>query len=516
MGVAYPPARMETSRAEGPQLGRWGLVALGALVAAGIALRFGPRSDLWLDEALSANIARLPLGDLFEQLRHDGHPPLYYVLLHAWMEVFGTGDTAVRTLSGLIGVATIPVGYLAARRFGGRDAGIAGLVLVASSPFLVRYSFETRMYSLVVLLVLLGWLAVGAALSRPSLGRLAGVALVSGALALTHYWSFYLLAALAAVLLVAWRRGSTPSLKVVGALVAGAVLFLPWLPSFLEQAKHTGTPWGRPVTPATMVMTTFFDLGGPPKGESQFLGVALLFLVVVALAGKAAGRFGIELDLRTRPGTRAEVLVIFGTLVVACAAGFASQSAFASRYTAVVVPLILLVAAVGVAVVSDVRARSAVLVVLALAGLIGSARYWNEQRTQGGQIGSYITTHGQAGDVIGFCPDQLGPATVRHVPGDRKALTFPLGDDPTLVDWVDYADRQAVGDPAAFAARLDDEAKDKTVWIVWSPGYRTLDIKCELLVAEMGKRRPGGTPVVTQAATHEHAWLYQYGPVPGR
>jgi hypothetical protein len=503
---------METSRADRPQLGRWSILALAVLVAAGIALRFGPRSDLWLDEALSVNIARLPLGDLFEQLRHDGHPPLYYVLLHGWMDVFGTSDSAVRLLSGLIGVATIPVAWLAARRFGGRDAAIAALVLVSTSPYLVRYSFETRMYSLVVLLVLLGWLAIGSALARPSLGRLAAVAVVSGALALTHYWALYLLAVVAVLLLVAWRRGSAAALKVVGALGAGGILFLPWLPSFLEQAKHTGTPWGRPVTPASMVMTTFFDLGGPPKGESQFLGVLVLGLVVVALAGRAAGRFGIELDLRTRAGARSEVIVIFGTLLVACAAGFASQAAFASRYTAVIVPLILLVAALGVAVVADLRARAVLLAVVALAGLIGSGRYWNEERTQGGQIGRYIMANGLPGDVVGFCPDQLGPATVRHVAGDRKALTFPLGTDPTLVDWVDYAERQAAGDPAAFAARLHQEAADKTVWVVWSPAYRTLGAKCELLISAMSSLRPGGIPVVTQAATHEHAWLYQFGP----
>ena len=40
-------------------------------LAAGIALRAWTTSDLWLDEALSANIASLPLGDLFDALRRD-------------------------------------------------------------------------------------------------------------------------------------------------------------------------------------------------------------------------------------------------------------------------------------------------------------------------------------------------------------------------------------------------------------------------------------------------------------
>ena len=107
------------------------------------------RSDLWLDEALSVNIARLPLGDMLEALRHDGHPPLYYLLLHGWMEVFGEGDVAVRALSGIFSVAALPAGVGRGpppRRPGGArsPAGAARL-----SPYAIRYTTEARMYSLV-------------------------------------------------------------------------------------------------------------------------------------------------------------------------------------------------------------------------------------------------------------------------------------------------------------------------------------------------------------------------------
>ncbi len=59
-----------------------------ALLAA-LVLRFWTTSDLWLDEALTVDIARLPLHDLPSFLRRDGAPPLYYVLLHVWMGWFG-------------------------------------------------------------------------------------------------------------------------------------------------------------------------------------------------------------------------------------------------------------------------------------------------------------------------------------------------------------------------------------------------------------------------------------------
>ena len=90
-----PNEAMTTSRRP-VVLGRirtaWAFVFVAGIVAAGIILRFSTHSDLWLDEAQTVAIARLPLRDLPAALRHDGAPPLYYVLLHLWMEVFGQGN----------------------------------------------------------------------------------------------------------------------------------------------------------------------------------------------------------------------------------------------------------------------------------------------------------------------------------------------------------------------------------------------------------------------------------------
>jgi hypothetical protein len=69
-------------------------------------------------------------------------------------------------------------------------------------------------------------------------------------------------------------------------------------------------------------------------------------------------------------------------------------------------------------------------------------------------------------------------------------------------------------DPTAFAEALDAQAGDGTVWLVWSGGYRTLGTACETLTDQLRRLRPGGTGVVSSSDEFEHAWLYQYGPVP--
>ena len=91
-------------------------VAVGVVIAAGLVLRFWTRSALWLDEALTVDIARLPLSQIPNALKHDGAPPLYYYLLHFWIVLFGQSNDAVRALSGVIAVVTLPVGWFCGKR----------------------------------------------------------------------------------------------------------------------------------------------------------------------------------------------------------------------------------------------------------------------------------------------------------------------------------------------------------------------------------------------------------------
>ena len=115
------------------------------VAVAGSVTRFVTTSALWLDEALSVNIATLPLGAIGEALRQDGHPPLYYVLLHLWTEVFGTGDVAVRSLSGVLAVLTLPVAWVVGRRAGDATLGWLTVLVLGALPFASRYGTEARM-----------------------------------------------------------------------------------------------------------------------------------------------------------------------------------------------------------------------------------------------------------------------------------------------------------------------------------------------------------------------------------
>lgn len=497
-------------------------VGVAVAVVAGLGLRFWTRSRLWLDEALTVHIARLPLGDIPAALRHDGHPPLYYFLLHGWMSVFGEGDSAVRALSGVFAVAALPLAWLAGRRFG-PVAGAALVALLALSPFAIRYGTEARMYSLVMLLVLAGYLLVVHALERPSVARLAGVAAVTGALLLSHYWALWLLAAVWIVLALRARSRSGPArqatLRVLLAVTAGAVFLLPWLGVMLDQSAHTGTPWADPVRPTTLVTNALQDFGGGDYAEGLLLGWGLLVLFGVGLTARAADPLHLDVDVRTRPELRPEALVVGGTVLVATLAGYATNTTFATRYAAVLFPVFLLVAAVGVSQFAGVVARGVVAASLLLLGIVGGVHNGVTDRTQLGQVADVIRSDGRPGDVVLICPDQLGPALSRLLTDDLglSELSYPTLGDPSFVDWRDYEARNAAADPVATADEVIARAnRSSSIWLVMSGSYKTFEGQCEAVERQLGLRVGGGSVRVVEDGDEffEHATLLQY-PGPG-
>ena len=503
----------------------------GVLVAAtvlvllvAVVLRFWTRSDLWLDEALTVDIARLPLHQIPSFLRRDGAPPLYYVLLHFWMGAFGQSDLAVRSLSGVIGLATVPLVWLAGRRVGGRTGAWAAVLLIATSPFAVRYDTETRMYALVALLTVCGFLALDRVLVRPRPWNLVAVAAVTGLLLYTHYWSIYLIATTFGWLAFqawrgrpAWRRHARFAM---GAMVVGGLTFVPWIPIFLYQSAHTGTPWATPANFAAMVNAVASFAGGSTN-QGRALALIYFALVGLGLFGVATDRRHIELDIRTRPLGRPLGLVVVGTLALAIIGGFISRSAFDPRYASVVfVPLILLVA-IGLGTFTDRPVRVGVLAVAVVAGLVASFPNVTTNRTQAGQVAAAIAPRGRAGDVVAYCPDQLGPAVARLLPADRyQQVTFPRGTGPTFVNWVDYGDASRAGHPARFATRLEAMAAGgRQIFVVWAPGYQTLGTKCEQIVETLQAPGSGYTlhNLVTLNSTdfYQPMDLYQFTPTDG-
>lgn len=519
-------AGVERSANRAPRADTALVVVTIVMALVGTVLRFLPRSGLWLDEALSVNISQLPVSEIPDALRHDGHPPLYYFLLHLWA-LAGSSDWWIRALSGLISVAGIPLAYLAGRRvgrravaegLGGHRVGLIAAAIWSVLPFAVRYGAETRMYALVSTLVLVAYLLLDSLVGDP--GRIdrptsspwppaVGLALVTALLLYSHYWTLWLGGATALVVLTIGFRALDAERRrrswiCLGSLAVGVILFLPWVPTMLYQSAHTGTPWGEVFRPATILVVTVTDFVGGGFGELQLMSYALVIAIAVAVFGTIRTRAGhqvIELVPTPRARIGAELSVLVLTLAIGWATSAVASSTYASRYAAAVVPLFVLCSAAGLAMIRTRRATWLATAVVCLALVVGAGAEIVSDRTQAGvvvdAIAADLEATGTPEALVVACPDQLAPATLRALRQrglDVAVVPFPEG-DPRFVDWVDYGERNEAADPAEFvaAALADADADDRwAVYAVVNTSYLTFEGKCEGVLAALGA---DGAPV---------------------
>jgi hypothetical protein len=227
--------------------------------------------------------------------------------------------------------------------------------------------------------------------------------------------------------------------------------------------------------------------------EPQLLGGVLLLLVFLAVFGAARGRWRIELDMRTVPQFRWEALVVGLTLVLAVVVMWATGSTFASRYASTILPLVLLLAAGGLSRFRDWRVLTGALVLLLVLSSVGAVKNVVTDRTELGAIAEHVRGRARPGDLVVYCPDQLGPAGRRVLPADVEQLAFPhLPGDPwpvARVDWVDYKARNAL-DPRAYGQAVDAYGDPgRGIFVVYSGTYKTHEGTCEVLVDELARRR---------------------------
>src|SRR3954447_7110941 len=286
-----------------------GIAAGLALVAWSIDVRSRAfHLAYWIDEGLSIGIAKHSFFDIPSVLRQDGSPPLYYLLLHFWVGLFGTKEVATHALSLVFSTLTIPVGLWAGWSLFGRWAGITTGILCAANPFLTTYAQETRQYSLVVLLSLLATTFFLFAFVQRRRKFLPFFAVSLAALLYTHLWSAFFVMAVGVITLLLLRKRRELFRDALLGFGGAFVLYLPWLPTALYQVKHTAAPWAQGPTWRAAQQIPRTLAGG--KYEVPITAIVLAVGLTVALlvrrrgesASSSVGGERLRMERGDRPG----------------------------------------------------------------------------------------------------------------------------------------------------------------------------------------------------------------------
>ncbi|MGG6292994.1 glycosyltransferase family 39 protein [Leptolyngbya sp. AN02str] len=321
------------------------------------------------------------VGDVVQNLlTESNHPPLYFVLTHLWVKLFGAGDGVVsiwlvRSLAAVFGVLTIPamfgLGWLT-----WRSPLVAQLAaaLTAVSPFGIYLAQEARHYTLPTLWVIASLACLVIALqhihaNRPIPLWVCGLWIVVNGLGVaTHYFFVLTLAAegLAIVGLAiahirmgkpwpgqVWRRFAW----VLLGTIATTLVWLPFvqgigdseLTQWIYRRNRQGFEWLEPLgqlLASSVTMLYLLPIQSPMQWLSTVSQVALVVLLLWSLPWMVRGWVQQERD-------RPVMLQALGGFVVGAIAlflinsyGFSRDLTSAFRYSFVYYPAVLLLVAV--------------------------------------------------------------------------------------------------------------------------------------------------------------------------
>jgi Dolichyl-phosphate-mannose-protein mannosyltransferase len=395
-----------------------GTIAAWAAVAAGLGYLLALTvpdlhgKPLFEDEAVAGLVAARPLPELLETVMWErGGGPLHFMLSHVTLALDGS-PYALRWLSLVFALATVPLCYDLGRRLAGPLAGGTAASVAAASSFLAVYGSFARMYALYAFAAALAVdLFVRATERRTGRAALAA-ALAAWLLPAVHPYGALLVLAEAVVALVLWRgRPLRPAVPVF--LVALAMLPFAWADLRLADRFAVGVDGEeRLASPGDAWSQLARALGASAGGDGWTAVLALLLLAL-----------GVGVLVRRRAPFAAVGLVallIPPVLLMVIATG--SEPGLSPRHLIFALPLAA--GFIGVAVAYLLRDRGPAVRAGALALLLAAALV--------APVGGIRDPRNWQNDVLGGGPADAALGSEQRVAAPAAWLRATTGENDVL------------------------------------------------------------------------------------
>ncbi len=323
----------------------YGILLLG-LVLRLISLN----QSLWLDEATTALVAKMPIADFFSKfMPADFHPPLYYLVVRCWSLVFGTTEISMRIPSVIFGLLIIYTVYLIAKELKLKWPIVPALFL-ATSGLHVYYSQEARMYAMVT------WLVCYLVLVFIQ-KKWIQFSILLPLIFLTDYVSVLILPVL---FIFTFLNNRSETKKFIKSCIPFFIIFAAWLPFLIKQLtagfalKASSSAWWNILGPVTLknvaLIPTKFMIGRVNIDNKLIYAVVIIIISMIFMyvIGKAKNKlmwywFGMSLVFGIMLSMYIPTLTYFRYLFI-LPAFYLLLSESSSKFFVVVILIINLIA----------------------------------------------------------------------------------------------------------------------------------------------------------------------------
>ena len=258
--------------------------------------------SFWFDESYTSALVHTDPAQIIKLTSLDVHPPLYYLVLHGWTQLFGTSDLAMRSLSALLMLFSILILVLLLKKLVEKRLAYVAASFAALAPFTIRYGQEARMYAMVSALILSATYIFIIQIQRKRRERsvklwMAYALLMTLAL-YTHYFSVLILAAHLSYALFhdtrtkdgkTWlirlkNRISLIDRRFLKSLFIIPILYIPWMPTLLDQFRSVNQGFWIPDADYVSLASVFSTLTIFEEIGEFGLPLVLTYLIAFAFS----------------------------------------------------------------------------------------------------------------------------------------------------------------------------------------------------------------------------------------
>ena len=349
----------------------WAAAGAVTAVVAGVLAWFLQTWPPHEDEALALFVGRGPLGHVLHTVVAErGGAPLHFLL--AWIVVHcGGGLTALRVVSLLFAVASVPLMAALGARLADRTTGVVAAMFAAASWVFLFHGVFGRMYSLFLFTSLLSFLALLTALDEPRRRRFVAWGISLLLVLASHPYAVLVVGAQVLFVLVP-RRHLRPALATLAAVAVAGLPFW-WADLVLRNRFDVGIGGGgRRLGSPGSVLRYLWSVSGDFGSHEHVWSICLGALALVGAA---------LLVRRRREAALLTACVVVVPALAFMLATLRSTTSPEARHLIFALPFYSVLLALPLVTVARVNVPLAALAVLTAAVvLVGEVR-WAHQKT---------------------------------------------------------------------------------------------------------------------------------------
>lgn len=256
------------------------------LLATGVKVLFIGKTGIGGDECFSAYIAQFPVPRIISVLSHGDNPPLWEIILHYWIQLFGINEVSLRIPSLIFSVLTVVPLYFIGEKFVVKNGGLIASLLFIFSSFGLFISHEARTYSLVGFLATVSLYLFLTLIRKPEKKSFyVYLTLVNALLLFSHYLAGWVIAVqvLSFLIIGSVRRGM--GVRYVLHLLGITLLFSPNIPVLLERFMDSGVhgTWIKPVNGIESLYNMLWTFSNMPLVTVCFILIFVIALFKLAI-----------------------------------------------------------------------------------------------------------------------------------------------------------------------------------------------------------------------------------------